>query len=132
MTASNDSVSSGGRMELLVEVAQHQFRCRVGAGSDVGPRPSVTPVPRTPGWLAGLTVGRERVIPVVDLSRVLGLEYDQAPRARMLTVNEPGLRVGFLVDDVRSASDEDAPHLDLSNVAGALSQRLRDSLEHTR
>ena len=124
--------AGGGGLELLVEVAQQRFRCRVGHDSDVCPRPTLTPIPRMPGWLAGLTMGHDRVIPVVDLSRLLGIGTGDGAHARMLTFEDNGLSVGFLVDDVRSVGEEELPTLDLANVAGALSQRLRHSLDSAR
>ena len=55
------------RLELLLDVDQQQFRCRVDATSEVGPSPPVSPLPRTPSWLVGLALAHERVVPVVDL-----------------------------------------------------------------
>ena len=131
-------------MDVLVQVASNRYRCHLGKGCEVSPSPRVTPVPGMPPWLTGLILGREQVIPVVDLARVLGVppaqdvphlgpgEGPAEPVAnRMLTLREAGLCVGFLVEDVRGGPEEGLPALDLGNVASALTDRLRSSLRRT-
>lgn len=133
-------------MDVLVRVASSHYRCHLGAGCEVSPSPPVTPVPGTPRWLTGLMLANEQVIPVVDLACVLGEPVpgsgagdgearqqgaETAPEpsaARLLTLRDAGLCVGFLVNDVQSGSDASLPSLDLTTVAGALTDRLQISL----
>jgi chemotaxis signal transduction protein len=120
-------------MELQVRIAENDYRCRLGRGGEVGPAPDLTLLPGTPGWLSGLILANEEVMPVVRLARVLGLTEAGSARselpARMLTFREPGLSVGFLVDEVAAEPDTALPELDLAKVAGALMDRLRSGLE---
>ena len=64
--------------------------------------PRVTPVPRTPEWLRGVTNLRGDIVSVVDLRIYLGLSGQLPPTARLLVVrllDEP-FTTGLIVDAV--------------------------------
>ena len=126
--SSAGEISTGAGMDVVIAVASNRYRCHLGRGCEVGQRPQVTPVPGTPHWLSGLVLDREQVIPIVDLARVLGISGADSAATRLLTLRHAGLCVGFLVDEVSDAADDSAPTLDLTNVAGALTDRLRTGL----
>lgn len=78
----------------------------------------ITPVPKTPVFVAGVTNLRGKIIPVVDLRLKLGLEAGQATRSTCIVVIENGTRaLGVIVDGVNSVIDlaasqiEPAPEL---------------------
>ena len=70
---------------------------------EITPPLKVTPVRRAPRWIEGIVNLRERVLPVVDLSRRLGAEPDpaRAEERRIIIARTRGQIVGFIVDGVR-------------------------------
>ena len=122
-------------MDVLLQVASARYRSRLGPRCEVCPRPSLTPIPGAPAWLAGLMLAKEQVIPVVDLARALerpepqrsgaATGLDDAVATRMLISRAGGLCVGFLVDDVgREAASPGLPAVDLASLASTLVHRL--------
>ncbi len=69
----------------------------------------LAPVPRAPAYLLGLANLRGRVLPVLDLRRLMGAE-PRAPSActRVLVLEHRGSRLGLMVDAVRRVLEADA------------------------
>lgn len=62
----------------------------------------ITPVPRTPLYLVGVTSLRGEIIPVFDLKKRLGLEGNNEERKkRILTLSVRNETMGALIDEVR-------------------------------
>lgn len=61
----------------------------------------ITPVPRTPGYLEGVTSLRGEIIPIIDLKKRLGLEGSQEERKkRILILSVRDETMGALIDEV--------------------------------
>jgi chemotaxis signal transduction protein len=83
---------------------------RLGAGrfaidladvAEVGRVPVISRIPGMPGWLAGLTNWRGRILPVLDLRPLMGAGSGSLPAsARLVVVTSDGVSVGLLVDAV--------------------------------
>lgn len=94
----------------MTESAADAIVARLGAGrvaiglssvAEVGRVPVITRIPGVPGWLAGLTNWRGRILPVLDLRPLLGAESEALPTtARLVVVTTEGANVGLLVDAV--------------------------------
>jgi len=71
---------------------------------DIRPAELITPVPRTPAWVAGVVSVRGRIISVIDLGRYLGLPAPQTPEAPrehyLLVVETAAMELALLVDEV--------------------------------
>lgn len=70
----------------------------------------VTPVPRTPAWIAGITALRSQALTVIDCRRALGLaEADWPTDHRAAVVSEGGHSYALMVDqieDITTAAGE--------------------------
>lgn len=75
---------------------------------------TVTPVPRAPAWIAGITALRSQALTVIDCRRALGLGADRAEAAwptdhRAIVVAHGGHSYALLVDvieDITMAASE--------------------------
>lgn len=87
---------------VLFGIASTQYAVGEGYVTELERVPRVTPVPRTPEWLRGVTNLRGDIVSVVDLRIYLGLSGHLPPTARLLVVrllDEP-FTTGLLVDSV--------------------------------
>lgn len=70
----------------------------------------ITPVPRTPAWIAGITALRSQALTVIDCRRALGLaEADWPTDHRAAVIAEGGHSYALMVDqieDITTAAGE--------------------------
>lgn len=65
----------------------------------------ITPIPRAPDYVEGMTNLRGQVIPVIDLVKRLGLgQVQQTKSTRIIVAELPGQMVGMMVDNVISVA----------------------------
>lgn len=94
------------RSVLVFNLAGEQYALDAGHASEVLRLESLTPVPRAPERVAGLTNRRGQLLLLVDLHRVLGLRrVGIADLTRVIVVGPPGREVGLLVESVEGISD---------------------------
>jgi purine-binding chemotaxis protein CheW len=81
----------------------------------------ITEVPRTPEFVRGVMNLRGKIIPVMELRRVFGMQMvEEDENTRIVVVEIAGLELGIVVDAVREVLDiheesiEDAPSFGLS------------------
>lgn len=71
---------------------------------------TVTPIPRSPSWIAGITALRSQALTVIDCRRALGLPPSDWPTDhRAIVVAEGGHSYALLVDaieDITTAASE--------------------------
>lgn len=71
---------------------------------------TVTPIPRAPAWIAGITALRSQALTVIDCRRALGLGSDDwATDHRAVVVTEGGHSFALMVDsieDITTAAGE--------------------------
>ncbi|MBN2002020.1 MAG: chemotaxis protein CheW [Anaerolineae bacterium] len=71
---------------------------------EIRPAEQVTPVPRTPAWVAGIVNVRGRIVSVIDLRQYLGLPTPQAPEEKhaqyLLVVETATMELALLADEV--------------------------------
>jgi len=99
-----DGQTRAGADVVLVRLGEDRYALPLAGISEVG-RPGVlTRVPGVPGWVAGVTNWRGRVLAVLDLAVLLrGQPCRPERRSRLIVVQAgPGgsIRVGVLVDQV--------------------------------
>ena len=62
---------------------------------------TVTPIPRAPAWIAGITALRSQALTVIDCRRALGLGSDDwATDHRAVVVAEGGHSFALMVDSI--------------------------------
>ena len=97
---------------LLAQIAGRRVALRAKEVHSVVELDTVTPVPRTPDFIAGLAALRSRALTVVDCRRSLELPTDEAARDREAVVVEHQTQLYALlvdgVDDVVAVEGEAA------------------------
>lgn len=66
---------------------------------------SISPVPRAPDFIAGLTAMRSRSLTVVDCRKSLGFEVETAPDSRAAVVDIEGHLYALQVDKIEDVTD---------------------------
>lgn len=96
------SEEAGGAL-VVFALGGEEFALPVSEVREVVPFSDATRVPRAAPEVVGLMNVRGRVVPVLDLARLLALPAKSPPVARQVMVHEaPGaIPLGLLVDEVR-------------------------------
>lgn len=82
-------------------VSEHRLVMEMGDVREVLHVPKMARVPGTKSWIRGLASLRGALLPVVDLSGLLlGRSTAQTREARVLVIQEPGVLVGLMVEEV--------------------------------
>lgn len=86
---------------LVMVVGPARYAVGMTHVGEVGRAPGLTRVPGLPGWVAGVSNWRGRVLAVLDLAEVLGERRTGAGRrGRLVVLRTPGATVGLLTDAV--------------------------------
>ncbi|HEY6096368.1 MAG TPA: chemotaxis protein CheW [Gallionellaceae bacterium] len=82
------------------QVAELKLLIKPGCASEVVRRPGIWSIPGAAPWLLGLLNLRSNLVPVFDLSRLLGNADARQAEERLVLVFDQGERaVGLLIDD---------------------------------
>jgi purine-binding chemotaxis protein CheW len=106
MTETSPAAESGDtqaqEIELLsFRIGGEEYAVRVADVREVMKVRGLTPVPNVPDYILGVTSLRGAMLPVLDLSKRLGLEAgDRGEKARILVVKAEEEDVGLMVDRV--------------------------------
>ena len=117
---------------VVVRLGTGRFAVSLASVAEVGRVPSVTRVPGTPGWVAGVANWRGRILPILDLRSLLGaVEAPLGGSSRLLVLSADGVSVGLLVEAVEgtavvAASAEPFP----ATLAGTAARLLAGQLPH--
>lgn len=94
---------------VVVRLGDGRFAAALDAVAEVGRVPAVTRIPGAPGWLAGVANWRGRLLPVLDLRRLLGAPAEPlGGAARLVVLSLDGISVGIVVDAVEGTGVLDA------------------------
>lgn len=104
MRADNPSLQpeDGDRQFVTFSAAGERFAVPMGPVQEIIRLPEVARLPMAPPALEGLANLRGRILPIIDLRRVLGVpvpETSDATRALVIHIGQP---LGFVVDHVAS------------------------------
>lgn len=97
--------TTGQTLNLLVfQLGQEQYGIDVHNVREIYPWQPLTPVPRTPNFVAGIFSARGRILSVISLASFIGLpcQSPQSGQAKIIVVSNQiaQLEVGLLVDEV--------------------------------
>ena len=94
--------ASQGDRYVLLSIASANYAVLEAYVTELERIPKITPVPRVPAWVRGVTNLRGDVISVVDMRMFLGLDATGSHAARMLVVRllTEEFSTGLLVDGV--------------------------------
>ncbi len=86
---------------VLLRVDSEQYALPVEGLAEIGPMPSITPLPNLPQWICGIIHQRGEIISVIDLHRLFGQEIAPGKRRSKLAVLHNGkMKVGIGIDQV--------------------------------
>ena len=93
---------AGAERFVLLSIASAHYAVPESFVTELDRVPAITPVPRVPAWLRGVTSVRGDILSVIDMRTFLGLEPAAPHSARMLVVRllDEDFTAGLLVDTV--------------------------------
>lgn len=100
--ATAQAVHQGSVQVVVFDLAGEHYGADIAVVQEVRELQKITPVPRTPAYILGVTNLRGGVIPVIDLRRRLGLPSSPPTKATRIAVAETdsGGTIGMIVDAV--------------------------------
>ncbi|HBF10894.1 MAG TPA: chemotaxis protein CheW [Thermotoga neapolitana] len=90
-------------------------------------KPEITPVPKSKHFVEGVINLRGRIIPVVNLAKVLDISFDDSKMKSIIVAKTKDVEVGFLVDRVLGVlriTEEHVEMVDVSDKFGKKSKGL--------
>jgi purine-binding chemotaxis protein CheW len=112
---------------VVVRLGGGRFALPMDAVAEVGRTPAVTRVPGTPGWVSGVANWRGRILGILDLRELLGVERHDGGEERLVVLQRNGVAAGVVAERVDGVIEVDQDALEpvlltLSGEAGALLQ----------
>ncbi len=91
---------------LVFRVGGERYAVEVGAVFQAVEARSLAPLPAAPPWLLGAIVARTRVVPVLDLRQLLGLEGGgMSDLAKVVVVEHEGETFGLAAEELEGRVD---------------------------
>lgn len=110
---------------VVVRLGGGRFALPMDAVAEVGRTPAVTRVPGTPSWVTGVANWRGRILGILDLRDLLGVDKADAGEGRLVVLQRNGVAVGVVAERVDGVIDVDVEALEpvlltLRSEAGSL------------
>ena len=110
---------------VVVRLGGGRFALPMDAVAEVGRTPAVTRVPGTPSWVSGVANWRGRILGILDLRELLGVDRTDDGEGRLVVLQRAGSAVGLVAERVDGVIDVDTDALEpvlltLQAEAGAL------------
>lgn len=100
--ASFFSQTSAGEKYLIFSLQKTLYAIAARQVTEVIQSASVTPLPKTPGWIAGITHLRGEMISVIDLQELWNAGIKTiAARTKLIRLRSPDNSVAFIADKVQ-------------------------------
>ena len=99
-TEQKEETTETERQIVVLHLGEELYGVDIAAIYTVITPHAITPVPRTPDFIAGVMNLRGRIVPVIDLRRRFGLPATEGQGRRIVIVDVEGLTAGLIVDDV--------------------------------
>lgn len=99
---------AAGLPVVAFRVGGERYAVEVGAVFQVVEATGLSPLPATPPWVLGAVVARTRVVPVLDLRALLGLEGGgMIDLSKIVVLEHEGELFGIAVEDLEGRVDLD-------------------------
>ncbi len=99
---------AAGLPVVAFRVGGERYAVEVNAVFQVVEASGLSPLPATPPWVLGAVVARTRVVPVLDLRALLGLEGGgMSDLSRIIVLEHEGELFAFAVEDLEGRVDLD-------------------------
>lgn len=113
-TENDLSASPANEIELLsFNVGNEEYAVKLADLQEIIRDQTVTPVPRSPAYLKGVTFLRGKILPIIDLAKRLGLKEDGGLLQKIIVLavsrSPLGVLIGSGVDILRFREDEVLP-----------------------
>ncbi len=101
-------------LELLAfNVASEEYAVKLSDMQEIIRSQTITPIPRAPEYLKGVTFLRGKILPVIDLGKRLGLELESGTLQKIIVISALkaplGILIGSSIDVLRVREDEVLP-----------------------
>ena len=96
-------------------IAREVFAINMAPVQEIIRVPEIVKVPKSPPSLMGLANLRGKVLPIINLRKVFGLEEKTIDESTRVIVIDLGQTLGFLVDNVSSVIDVDETKIETSS-----------------
>ncbi|HEV2889546.1 MAG TPA: chemotaxis protein CheW [Frankiaceae bacterium] len=97
---------------VVVRLGGGRFALPMDAVAEVGRTPAVTRVPGTPSWVSGVVNWRGRILGILDLRELLGVERADAGEGRLVVLQHHGTAVGVVAERVDGVIEVDRETLE--------------------
>lgn len=118
---------------VIIEVAGRRAALRTSEVQSVVELDNISPVPRAPGFVLGLTALRSSTLTVVDAAAAIGLPAHGLPDAgaRAAIVDHAGHRYALVVDDIDDVAEALGDPTPVPGEAGPGWERVSQGLVET-
>jgi len=107
-----EETQEAGMAVLAFRVGGERYAVEVSSVFQVVDSNGLTPLPAAPAWLLGAVLARTRVVPVLDLRALLGLEGGgMSDLAKVVVLEDGGDLFGVAVEDLEGRIDLDPQKL---------------------
>lgn len=101
-----EETQAGGMPVLAFKISGERYAVEVGAVFQVVDATGLTPLPATPPWVLGAILARTRVVAVLDLRALLGLEGGgMSDLSKVVVLEDAGELFGVAVEDLEGRID---------------------------
>jgi purine-binding chemotaxis protein CheW len=124
----DQSISNKEKIEeiLSFQIGKQEFAFDVDSVELVIERAEITPVPKSRSYIEGVMNLRGRIVPVVDLTKLIHIETDgKSDFENVLIVKHEGSEVGFFVNEVREVINVKESEIDTGARTDQLDQKVR-------
>lgn len=115
-TAEEEDAASApvNELELLAfNVASEEYAVKLSDMQEIIRSQTITPIPRAPEYLKGVTFLRGQILPVIDLGKRLGLEWESGMLQKIIVLSALkaplGILIGSGIDVLRCRENEVLP-----------------------
>jgi len=107
---------------VLFRVDAENYAIPVEGLAEIGPMPSITPLPNLPQWIGGIIHQRGEIISVIDLHRLFGLQtLSGKMHGKLAVIHNGKIKVGIGIDQIVATVSKPQSDL-LSDTDGYLHQ----------
>lgn len=85
-------------LELLAfNVGSEEYAVKLSDMQEIIRSQTITPIPRSPEYLRGVTFLRGKILPVIDLGKRLGLEWESGALQKIIVISASNAPLGILI-----------------------------------